>query len=140
MSTFYNVYNHRPILSYLFFETANTSNRISTLKQIHHPMGLRDDADIGQMAQGDALELKEACGCRCGAAAVGRDGLKDEERRGCDVGDEVRRTLHILCACLCRDDNLDVDIFRVRNLKKARVRIPNGRGQNIGKFQIHADV
>ena len=57
MSAFYNVYNHRPILSYLFFEATNTSNRIPPLKQIHHPMGLRDDADIGQMAEGDALEL-----------------------------------------------------------------------------------
>jgi len=40
-------------------------------------MGLRDDADIGNVTQGDALELKEACGCGCGAAAVGRHGLED---------------------------------------------------------------
>ena len=103
-------------------------------------MGLRDDADIRNVTQGDALDLKEACGCGCGAATVGRDRLEDEECRGCDVGDKVRRLLHILCARLCRDDNLDVDIFRARNLKKACVCIPNGRGQNIGQFQIHADV
>lgn len=97
-------------------------------------MGLRDDADIGQMTQGDALEFEEARWGGCGTAAAGRDGLKDEERRGCDVGDEVRRMLHILCARLCRDNDLDIDIHCACNLEKACVCIPNGRGQNIGKF------
>ena len=103
-------------------------------------MGLRDDANIGKVTQGDALELKEACGCGCGAAAVGRDGLKDEERRGCDVGNEVRRMLHILCARLCRDNDLDIDIHCACNLEKTCVRIPDRCRQNIGQFQIHADV
>ena len=103
-------------------------------------MCLRDDADIGEMVQGDALEFEEARGRRHSTAAVRRDGLEDEERRGCDVGDEVRRTLHILCARLCRDNDLDIDIHCACSFEKACVRIPNGRGQNIGKFQIHADV
>ena len=98
-------------------------------------MGLRDDADIGNVTQGDALELKETCGCRCGAAAVGRDGLENEECRGCDVSDKVCRMRHILCARLCRDDNLDIDIFRARNLKKACVRIQTGADRTSGSFR-----
>ena len=103
-------------------------------------MRLRDNADIGNVTQGKALEFEEPCGTWCAAAAVWRNGLEDEERRGCDRGDETRRTLHILCAGLCRNDDLNIDILGACDFEKACVRVPDGRGQDIGQLQIHADV
>ena len=78
-------------------------------------MGLRDDADIGEMAECDALEFEETCGRWRSAAAVWRDGLENKEGRRCNLRDHACRALNILRPRLCRNNDLHIDIDGARD-------------------------
>ena len=103
-------------------------------------MGLRNDADIGEMPQSNALELEEACGTRCAAAAIGCHRLEDKERLGGSLCNEASRMLHILLVRFCGNNDLDIDILCSRNGQEARMCIPDGCSQQVRQLLIHTDV
>ena len=86
-------------------------------------MGLRDDADILEVLECIGLAGEDLLGARRFATAVGCDGLDDEERAGRLLFEQRDALLKLLFRRLGRDDELDVEVLRARELEEARMRL-----------------
>ena len=102
-------------------------------------MGLRDDADIPEVLERIRLAGEYLLGARRLTAAVRRDGLDDEERVRRLLFEQGDALLELLVGRLRRDDELDVEVLRARELEEARMRLPLRLCHDARQLDVHAD-